>query len=601
MFGALVEQLRPVLTTDLLTKTQDLLTNRRAATSEPMPEVLFAALRRHLDSELWTALRLMLQVEQANPVHRTLVRLMGHGLRLVITTNFDEGVERAARAVHAPLTVCDDIEAILASAKDGSLDAGGPGSGTLWKVHGSITGGREQSIAVTLDEIARENVDPRKTNAITDALRGCSILVMGYSGNDPDLASALIGAAPTARHLVWLFRDSNARTAGATRILEAWAGKDTVAYGDAEELLRTVASNLGVAVEEPASNVDCQEVNTQRQRALRVWAERLHAFDALGALATLSHYLGEFELALALGARRKRFQATTDLGPAWATLAEAELLRESARLDERDALIRRLVQESQTWRTIREAWPNEATQFRGYLYRHMGSMLARHDPEAARRAYDAGLVKARDVNDRGLERAILHDIGVLHARSRDFAAGREYFKRSAELARNAGDVRLSIRSAHELAICELELGDRHSAIVTLEENWALSQQHGDLAKEHATLFELVICLLRAARLSERDVTLCRAALLRGSVLGRYLKHQRARYGLAVYRAKFQLMLGRIRNARRLLSVLERHSSELNPQEAANSRYLTAVASKVSEGDAVIFLPTAEIAVEKRVP
>jgi hypothetical protein len=146
---------------------------------EPAPEVLFEALDT-LTVPLHHLLEDAVGVSQPSLAHHVLAGWLGRTCPLVITTNFDRGIEDGAEALGKQPAV-----AATGDAMKGSLSMlGSAEHGVIWKPHGSLSD--PPTVRVTLKEVAAERYDAAKMEAFATVLRRFPMLVIGYSGYDND-------------------------------------------------------------------------------------------------------------------------------------------------------------------------------------------------------------------------------------------------------------------------------------------------------------------------------------------------------------------------------------------------------------------------------
>lgn len=171
-----------------------------------------------------------------NPVHSAFAQLINEGIiEHIITTNYDEGLERACAEVcppaKRPQVIVTESEANLAlSSKP-----------MIFKIHGCAKPGYEKTLVVTLKE--EGEMPAWKRNLLGRLMNGKTLLVCGYSGLDFEVCPELIFLSP--RSLTWnsLYDPSEkeALTPNARRVLTALKG--TVLVGDMSKMLTQLGPN----------------------------------------------------------------------------------------------------------------------------------------------------------------------------------------------------------------------------------------------------------------------------------------------------------------------------------------------------------------------
>lgn len=115
-------------------------------------------------------------VSAPNKNHAALATLLDHGLAHVVTTNFDELIEKRRRPRVNPKG--------------------------LTKLHGTFSSPDE--MAIRLSQVGRGVVRPPARQRLVRALRGRDVCFVGYSGRDPDIRPIL--RAEQIRTVLWIAR-----------------------------------------------------------------------------------------------------------------------------------------------------------------------------------------------------------------------------------------------------------------------------------------------------------------------------------------------------------------------------------------------------------
>lgn len=214
-----------------------------------VPEALYQTLSDIAGlAKLIDALRL-LKGGAPNANHWLLAALARAGsLRLVLTTNFDDLLERALIEEAQPFEVCVGAE-VTSDRIASTFEAAAAHEPVLiWKIHGDIADAedpaRHHRIVTTLNQIGAA---PSRAVAegLEAALRDRAVLVLGYSANDRDLAGKL--EALDCKRLFWntLGRD-RPQDSAIDRIMARHPDAARWLVGDINEVLGALARELGV-------------------------------------------------------------------------------------------------------------------------------------------------------------------------------------------------------------------------------------------------------------------------------------------------------------------------------------------------------------------
>jgi tetratricopeptide (TPR) repeat protein len=208
----------------------------------PVPEALYQAIYEVAGFERVVDALRVLDARVPNANHRSIAAAAKAGMiGVVVTTNFDTLLERALIDAGQRFDTRVGVEI---GADD--VQAAQGGTVLLWKIHGTITdandASRRQRIVTLLDQVAR--TPPRNVlESLDAALRDRSVLVVGYSGNDRDIAPSLRDTP--VRGLWWTTRQRDPHAA-AEQIMSRHASAARWLEGDLHELLGRVADRLGL-------------------------------------------------------------------------------------------------------------------------------------------------------------------------------------------------------------------------------------------------------------------------------------------------------------------------------------------------------------------
>ncbi len=152
----------------------------------------------------------------------------------IFTTNFDLLLEKASQNSRFQV-LRHKIDFVRSSASPKQRYP------SICKLHGSID--RLASIAATVSAVGRP-IDAGKAKAFHQACNGATLIVLGYSGSDPDLLP-MIERAPY-RELVWICRPAAVPeiSSGALAVLRERGA--TVVYADVTAFLQDCAAELKI-------------------------------------------------------------------------------------------------------------------------------------------------------------------------------------------------------------------------------------------------------------------------------------------------------------------------------------------------------------------
>lgn len=190
-------------------------------------EQLLGILRETIDSDL-RILDVFDRDAEPNPLHFIAARAMHAGSR-VATTNFDSLLELAYYTEHESTLAIACMESARGPLQRFSFSAQSRGqrSPAILKLHGtlSVRLGSERgavlksltlrhSLGATLDSIGSPDAGPRlerhKHRALSEAIRGRTLVVMGYSGlDDFDVVPSLVSAISGCQRILWVSHAEN--------------------------------------------------------------------------------------------------------------------------------------------------------------------------------------------------------------------------------------------------------------------------------------------------------------------------------------------------------------------------------------------------------
>lgn len=466
---------------------------------EPVPEVLFEALHGILNDQLFDALRILLELPAPNAQHCFIANLANHGLQVLITTNFENGFELALRAAGFQVEVCADGASISQSLHNTVLKKDDKPPLPVWKPHGTLEPDAEDTIRVTLSQVARERIDPQKFEPIAAVTARMPLLVIGYSGYDTDLSRVLIQAGEQGRRLYWLSYSEPASNEPSLRILQSWQDRGHLLVGDISDLF----SELGELVpglqtfKRPTGK--CDKTMSNRLRNLTHWVKTLSVEDRLAVLSVLCWKLCEYETAIAVlkVLQELAVQKKDGSGLLYSLILQTNVLRSAGRGGEIGAILNHLV-------TLRkQIGPPGTPKFSALdatlLHEMGGYFQAQGNHRQAIDAYRKALNISRIAKDKSLTITVYQSLGAILSHHLKLKEAKELFESALTGAVEAGDREAELKARHELGIIAYEEQDYEAASELFTENVRLAHEIGDVSIESSGMLELAIITLRVIK------------------------------------------------------------------------------------------------------
>lgn len=238
-------------------------------------------------------------------------------------------------SLHSFLAASCSLGAKLATTNfDLLLEAAAPGTAAL-HLHGDV--GTPTVMAVRITQVGRGLHDSLQ-NEFARIVRGRTLCVLGYSGNDHDIAIACRLARP--RKLMWLARNA-ADPAWSNMKRFVRPGVRVVA---AEGDINAVGQALGWPLTGSRSRVG---VLKARKRVARAASDRLTVAERLACLAEISFAIEEYAEAASLAGRGLRVTRNPNIAALLRSVA-ANALKVNGRFDEAVAVMKPITRLSQS-------------------------------------------------------------------------------------------------------------------------------------------------------------------------------------------------------------------------------------------------------------
>jgi tetratricopeptide (TPR) repeat protein len=215
----------------------------------------------------------VVDIADANENHRAIATLAASGgARLVVTTNFDTLIERAAAVRNVRFAIAAPGISVLRRADDDSV---------LVKLHGS-----------TVDPSGMIETTRQKAREISHTLRAAwgplvtdaDVLVVGYSGADLNFGAArafFADVLAVGGRIWWLHR-----TGAAPTLTSSVAARTTLIEDRLPDFLRALVASLGEQdFDTPVTGRDAQAALTS---AMEKWSREIHIGGWAGATFCLS-------------------------------------------------------------------------------------------------------------------------------------------------------------------------------------------------------------------------------------------------------------------------------------------------------------------------
>jgi tetratricopeptide (TPR) repeat protein len=485
---------------------------------EPVPEVLFEALYSILHDRLFDALRVFLELPVPNANHCFVADLANHGLRLLITTNFENGFEQALHAAGFQIEVCADGTSISESLNNTALKKDNKKPLPVWKPHGTLEHGAEETIRVTLSQVAKERMDPQKFGPIIAVTAHMPLLVIGYSGYDADLSRALIQAGEQGRRLYWLSYSEPEQNAPPLRILKFWQDRGKLMVGEPGDLFSQLAGFIpGLQTfEHPAGT--CSKTMSTRLKNLKHWVDTISVKDRLAALSALCWKLSDYDTAVAVVdvLQELSVQKRDGSGLLFCLIMRTNILRSAGRGSEIGPILNDLVKLREHMGQFGD--PEFSELDATLLHEIGGHYKAQGDHTQALNAYRKALKISRITKDAELTSTIYQSMGALLSHRMKLKEAKELFESALTHAVKTGHREAELKARHELGIIAYEEQDYEAASASFTENIRQAHEIGDVGIESSGTFELAMIALRVLQdYDQAHTLLTRAQRLAGLI------------------------------------------------------------------------------------
>ena len=483
LLKALTLSVEAELTPELVAQCNTLFdaANYPRSAQEPPPEVLFESCRGVLGDALFDLLRVLLESPAPNTQHEFVAQLCARGLPLLITTNFERCFELAIEATGRRPRICADGSTIQGSVAEAVSGSGNDASPLVWKPHGTLDRGLEDTIRITLSQVHGEARDEQKAQSLLAVFKTRPLLVMGYSGYDADISEMLKQAGREGGGIYWLARTPPRPDEPCSAILARYETRGHLITGTIAELFADLAGRLGLKFSPPPEDLRANDTLRRRAEGLRPILDQLPAQHRLLALGVLLQSLGRYEAALQLYDRGGMAAMAGNDGPVFgvALTLRYYLLKDWGRVQEAAG----------TLKMIQEIRTAAGKQFPLAPYLEAQLALAGQDFGAAGTAFQNA---RRQLAEDGepFTANVDHSEGILLSQQGKHEEAAELFQRSLEASIKTNDLELELRSRHELGILEIDRGHIAEATRIFEGLRDNAHQTGKPNLEQGALYEL---------------------------------------------------------------------------------------------------------------
>lgn len=232
---------------------------KRKRYQDLVPEIAFQAIDDSVGDKLPRLLDAVLRQAGANGAHATLAAMSA--ATPIVTTNFDLLLEES-------------------------------GAADVIHIHGSLAD--PKTMVVRINQVGR-GLDPRLRAQIRRTVHGRVLCVLGYSGNDLDVATAITATRPAA--ILWLTRDTEDRAWSNMQRFVAGHTPIVATIGELGRLSRALVPGRAPA-QPQRSEAAAREYE---RRAAARWASTLTKSERICATAAVLYAIEEYARAGDLG------------------------------------------------------------------------------------------------------------------------------------------------------------------------------------------------------------------------------------------------------------------------------------------------------------
>jgi hypothetical protein len=296
LLKALTQSVDNELTPELVAQCESLFdaANYPRLAVEPPPEVLFESCKGLLGNALFELLRVLLDSPDPNTQHEFVAQLCNRGIPLLITTNFERCFEIAIERTGRQPRVCPDGASMHASVEGAVKGRRGDAPPLVWKPHGTLEPGKEESIRVTLSQVRSETRDQLKAQSLLEVFRARPLLVIGYSGYDADIAEMLKQAGREGGRIFWLARTQARPEEPCLAIMAGYRERGRLLAGNIAELFAALGNRLDVPFSAPPEDAAGSKTLSRRSAGLPPILDKQRVQIKLLTLGILLQSLGRY-------------------------------------------------------------------------------------------------------------------------------------------------------------------------------------------------------------------------------------------------------------------------------------------------------------------
>jgi tetratricopeptide (TPR) repeat protein len=329
-------------------------------------------------------------------------------------------------------------------------DSAGPRQ-KICHLHGVVT--QPASLIARINQVGR-GISPQVLARAKRDLKGRTLCILGYSGNDEDVRLA-VGECGVTR-ILWLTRNSR-----------DWAWKNIPTFSRSHHILvaagdlRLFSASWGGS---PGGLGPTDKLTkSARLRTISDWAARPRVIDRFACMSELLFEIEDYVGALRVSAKALRKARGTELA-GWFRIQMTNALKVLGRFDEAERVARRALRIN----TRR----GDLFDIAG-AYNSLGVLLvekASPEPKRALLALQRALANLESIDMRTCDRRrrerltvlrgrVLNNLGLAHEWLGDFNTSRSFYHQALSVKTRIGDLLGEAKTAGNISIVETAMGD----------------------------------------------------------------------------------------------------------------------------------------------
>lgn len=178
--------------------------------------------------------------------HLHLAQLCKQGVKLILTTNFDDGIERALTKLNLQYYLICGMPDKEESYNDILNKIQNNESIILWKLHGDAS--QISSLCYTISQVAKLQHSVYIKKALTFILNTYNLFTCGYSGFDDDIFPALYDIGMNKRQsqmmIYWNSHSNNIENKPSAKLKTIWSDAMKFLFGDIAQILQSINGDI---------------------------------------------------------------------------------------------------------------------------------------------------------------------------------------------------------------------------------------------------------------------------------------------------------------------------------------------------------------------